>query len=186
MADENTESQVTAEVGLIDDLAPATPPVEVSIWWYVGPVLVVALICLIAWAMRVRIKAAIEEMGKPPPPDPAKEARKALAELRAEMSRLTMREFLNRLAKIYRAYLEGQFHIRATSQTTREFLQAASKGQSFDEDTREKIREFLETSDRAKFAHHSVPEETGNAFLAFVEGYIQRTEKSPPAKEVVS
>lgn len=180
MADESTETQPVSEEGLIDDFAPAKPPVEISIWWYIGPAVALALMALIIWRMRARIRSAIEELTKPPPVDPAQVAREALAALRAEMGGLTMRDFIHRLSKIFRDYLEARYKIRATSQTTREFLVAASKGKSFDADTREKIQEFLETSDRAKFAHQTVPEETGNAFLAFVEGYIQRTEKASP------
>ncbi|WP_269540889.1 hypothetical protein [Cerasicoccus fimbriatus] len=183
MADETTEATTVEEIGLIDDLAPATPPAEVSAWWFIGPAIVVIALAAIIWQMRARIRAKIEQLTAPPPPNPAKDAREALAELRAAMSELTMREFIDRLSKIFRAYLEGRFTIRATSQTTREFLKAATKGSRFNEETREKIREFLETSDRAKFAHQTVPEETGNAFLAFVESYIEATEKSPPAKE---
>lgn len=186
MADEATETQAEAKQGLIDDLSPATPPVEISIWWYIGPLIALALIAAIAWKMRAQIKAKYEQLTAPPPPDPAKDAREALADLRREMDSLTMREFIDRLSKIFRAYLEGRFNIRATSQTTREFLKAASKGSRFNAETRGKIQEFLETSDRAKFAHQTVPHETGNAFLDFVEGYIAATEKSPPTEEAAS
>ncbi|GHC09839.1 hypothetical protein [Cerasicoccus arenae] len=183
MADEITTSETDVTQGLVEDLSPAKPPVEISVWWFIGPAIFVALIALVGWRMRVKIKAAIEELRKPPPPDPAKNAREALDELRRDMEGMDMREFIDRLARIFRAYLEGRFKIRATSQTTSEFLRAASKGLSFEAVTREKITEFLETSDRAKFAHHTVPEKTGNAFLAWVESYIAATEAAPPSKE---
>lgn len=178
MADESTASRPAAEAGLIDDLAPVMPPAEINLWWFLGPAIVVAVLALVAWQMRARIRAAIEEMAKPPPVDPADVAREALAALRADMDGLNMRAFISRLSQILRAYLEGRFEIRATSQTTREFLLAASKGNRLGVQFREKIRDFLETSDRAKFAHKNVPEETGNAFLAFVEAFIEQTEPS--------
>lgn len=183
MADESTKTQPAEESGLIDDLSPATPPVEVSIWWFIGPAVAILVIGGIIWKMRARIKAKIEQLTAPPPPDPAKEARQALAELREAMPSLTMREFIDRLSRIFRAYIEGRYQMRATRQTTREFLNDAVKGSPIDSETREKIREFLETSDRAKFAHLTVPEETGNAFLSFVEDFIRRTEKPPKRGE---
>ncbi|WP_309398382.1 hypothetical protein [Cerasicoccus maritimus] len=179
MADESTDAQVVEAVGLIDDFTPATPPVEVSIWWYVGPLIVAFVLVVVLWLMRGKIQAKYAKMTVPAPPDPAKNAREELAELRASMEGMAMREFIDRLSKIFRRYLEGHYKVRVTSQTTGEFLRAVAGNEDFEQLTRDKTQEFLETSDAAKFAHRTVPISTGTAFLDWVENFIKAVEVKP-------
>ncbi|WP_309385151.1 hypothetical protein [Cerasicoccus frondis] len=176
MAEEATDANGVEEIGLIDDFTVASPPVEISLWWYLGPLIGAIIIALILWQLRSKIKAKYIELTSLPPPDPAKDARAELAKLRASMEGMAMREFIERLSKIFRIYLEGRYNIRATAQTTREFLRAATGNPDFEQMTRDKIQEFLETSDQAKFAHRTVPPATGAAFLDWVENFIKATE----------
>lgn len=178
MSDELVVQKTIEEPGLIDDLAPASPPIEISMWWYAGPVLLILLIVGIIWSYRKRIRTKLAEMTQPRPHDPACLARDALVNLREEMHELTMREFIDRLSIIFRTYLEGRFKMRATSQTTQEFLLHATKFNPLDSRDREEIREFLEACDRSKFAHQSLSEQAGMALLGYVESFISKTEKA--------
>tara|TARA_R100000027_G_scaffold52103_4_gene40875 strand:- start:72 stop:635 length:564 start_codon:yes stop_codon:yes gene_type:complete len=183
MDEEPTDSATeVAPSGLIDDLTPVSPPTEISLWWYVGPLIAVLLIFAIVWRTRKKIRAKYANLMAPSPPDHAKEARAAISRLRFTMQNLTTRQFLEKLSSIFRTYVEGRSEIRATAQTTNEFLKVAAESNRFDTETREQIWQFLGTTDLAKFAHLTVPDEDRSEYLSYVATFIDWMEQQQSAK----
>jgi hypothetical protein len=68
-------------------------------------------------------------------------------------------EYYVKLTNIVRVYIEEQFHLHATEQTTEEFLHEASSHHSFDEEMRQQLSEFLGYADLVKFARYSASKE---------------------------
>ncbi len=63
------------------------------------------------------------------------------------------------LSDTVRKYIEESCQIKATTRTTAEFLEAMSKNPSFDETTKELLKDFLSSTDKVKFADYIPTEE---------------------------
>ncbi len=78
------------------------------------------------------------------------------------------------LANVLRAYIEEKFAIKATKQTTPEFLHAMAYSPAFDQETQTNLSAFLTSADKVKFAdQHPEPEELKEAY-ALAETFIQQ------------
>jgi hypothetical protein len=63
-------------------------------------------------------------------------------------------QFYVELTAVVRRYIERTTGIRAPEQTTEEFLREISRASTFDRNTNERLRNFLESADLVKFAAH--------------------------------
>ena len=63
-----------------------------------------------------------------------------------------MVQFYVELTAVVRRYIERTTGIRAPEQTTEEFLREISQANTFNRDTNERLRNFLESADLVKFA----------------------------------
>lgn len=64
-------------------------------------------------------------------------------------------EFYVELTEIVRHFIEERFQIKATTQTTEEFLHEIATNPQFNEKTQSLISAFLESADRVKFSKYS-------------------------------
>lgn len=90
---------------------------------------------------------------------------------------LATQPFYTSLSDIVRQYLEGQFNISATGQTTREFLNAAKQNPHLEHSDRELLGSFLVAADLVKFAQHE-PNSTGkDDAIDLAEVFIKDTQE---------
>ena len=134
------------------DLAPIAPPVYVFPYppWMVATVAVVALLIVatIIWAVVRHIK----NRPQPPPPTPRELALAALERLRNQIEHTESYPFSIEVSDVLRGYVEGEFRVRATQQTSPEFLAATSASPRFSEADKALLAAFLEKADLIKFA----------------------------------
>lgn len=90
-------------------------------------------------------------------------------------SNLEVQQFYTSLSDIVRHYLEGQFRITATGQTTREFLNAAKKNTHLEQSDRESLGSFLVAADLVKFARYEPGSKVNDDAIHLAEVFIQET-----------
>ena len=104
---------------------------------------------------------------------PNEQAMYAIRELKN--TPLEVHSFYTSLSDIVRHYLEGQFNIAATGQTTREFLNAAKKNPHLEQTDREALGSFLVAADLVKFARHEPGSNVNNEAIHRAEIFIHET-----------
>lgn len=149
-----------------------SPPVDYSLvpaWvFYAAGVAALALVGLIIWlVMRWRRRAKPER-------SPRVRALEMLQRSRAEIADTTPYQFSIRVSDILRRFVVEQFHLPVTRQTSVEFLEAISKAQTFTEDERTLLGDFLNRCDLIKFARYEATTADSELLLneatKFVEG----------------
>jgi hypothetical protein len=156
------------------ELAPIAPPVPVFPYptWMVATAAVLAVILLgvILWL----IVRAIHNRPLPPPPTPRQKARAALENLRARIAQTEPYPFSVEVSDALRAFVTEEFQVRATRQTSSEFLIAASSSPRFSEADKALLAAFLEKADLIKFARLAATSADSEQLLEqacrFVEG----------------
>lgn len=149
-------SLVDAEAPSLDGLQGFAPPVELPRkirwqWWIaVFTLLLTFLAGGVIWWRRRRASAL-----RAPEPSPREVASLELQRIWREQLHLhDIKRFYTELTGIVRRYIEGTVGVHAAEQTTEEFLREISGGQVFSADERQRLRDFLESSDLVKFAAH--------------------------------
>ena len=134
------------------ELAPIAPPVDVFPYppWMVvsAGALAALLVGLLIWAC---IRWA-RQRAVPAPLPPREAALLALRNLQPRAAEAEPYPFSIEVCDILRLYITRQFRIRATAQTSPEFLAAISAAQAFSEDEKALLAAFLEKADLIKFA----------------------------------
>lgn len=87
-------------------------------------------------------------------------------------------DFYTHLSDIVRRYLEGQFHIAATGQTTREFLIASRNSPHLEQSDRQSLSSFLVAADLVKFARFEPSNDACGKAIAEAEIFISTTSLS--------
>lgn len=158
----------------IRDIAP---PVDVLPWpmWVVYTAVAVAAVIL-----AVLIWLGIRwwrNRPVPPPPTPREIALARLQEARGRMQGLDPYAFSILVSDILREYVSAQFHLKATKQTSPEFLTSISDLPNFTGPEKKQLAEFLEKCDLIKFAHIAATTDDSSRLLdeaiRFVEGGAQ-------------
>jgi hypothetical protein len=90
---------------------------------------------------------------------------------------LDVQPFYTSLSDIVRQYLEGQFKISATGQTTREFLNAAKQNPHLEHSDRESLGSFLVAADLVKFARHEPSSNVNDDAIRLAEVFIHDTQE---------
>jgi len=83
--------------------------------------------------------------------------------------------FYTSLSDIVRHYLEGQFNIAATGQTTREFLIASKQSSHLEQSDRQSLTTFLVAADLVKFARFEPSVDTCNDAITEAKQFITAT-----------
>jgi len=134
------------------ELAPIAPPVPVFPYpmWMVASAAVVVL--LVVAAMVWAVVRHIKNCPKPAPPTPRELALAALEALRNRIAQLEPHPFSIEVSDVLRLFVTREFRMRATQQTSPEFLAAAAASPRFSEADKALLAAFLEKADLIKFA----------------------------------
>jgi hypothetical protein len=129
----------------LEDIKP--PIVESSFWGVIGmlaALLFAALLAYVFWPDRSKTVS--------PPLLPKEWARLELTRVNGEIAALDPDVAAFRLSQILRGFLERQYGLRATRQSTEEFLASTAQQKLFDPVRKERLQDFLQNCDRLKFA----------------------------------
>jgi len=137
---------------LADDFHDIAPPVDYSLLspWvvFVGVFIALAVIGLIIWFVAKSLR-------RPIPPQPPRDRALALLEqIRAQIDTLNPYRFSIRVSDILRRYVNEEFGLPVTRQTSVEFLNGLRNSSSFSEDDKSLLEDFLNRCDLIKFARY--------------------------------
>ena len=131
------------------DILDVEPPLELPPeplhwgWWLLAVAVVLLIGGAIWWLLRRRQLAQIS----------AKDvALRELSSLQARAPKLDGYQFGVAVSDILRTYLTKAHNLRASQQTSREFLEELEAGEQFNEKRQERLREFLQACDFLKYA----------------------------------
>lgn len=182
---EPMEINVTSELGdavpslaLLEPMFPPRPLDEGISWWWAALALpVAAVIVLLAWCRRRRIKQAARPMDL----SPAEIAKAALAQLLSENlpAQARFQEFYLRLTGVVRYYIEGTTGLRAPEQTTEEFLRAMRLQKHFGAEQTVRLQDFLEAADMVKYAGQEPTAEQIELSIARAREFIEIRSDEP-------
>ena len=118
-------------------------------WIAAGAGTLVVLACVAGILFARRRRRARQAVARPP----EEMARRELDDLEATgiLEEERYREYVFNLSLILRRYLERRFSIPAVEQTTEEILAALRGSSALEEETKKKIRSFLQESDPIKY-----------------------------------
>jgi hypothetical protein len=163
-------------------------------WWAVGGGALLALLGLVIWRVRRGRKARPAA----PPLPPHEIAFRALDALRGTdfEDPEAVRRFHFAISEVLRAYVEGRCGLNATDLTTEEILQeiphltllpdavlgpstgeptAPPRPRHLSPDEAERLRRFLDATDRVKFAAHEPTEEAVQGVYEDALGFVEAT-----------
>ena len=86
-----------------------------------------------------------------------------------------MQEFYTRLSSIVRSYIEAEFNITATGQTTREFLIAEKENPRLEHNDRTSLSDFLVAADLVKFAQLEPKKQNWDHALQKATAFVSNT-----------
>ena len=156
--------------GLRENAPPVDVPWPPWVGWAIGVgalIVLALLVWLIVWL--ARRKPAV------PPPTPRMIALRALEELRAHIRELDPYAFSVRVSDVLRTYVSGQFDLRATSQTSPEFLASIADSPRFSAVDKQLLATFLERCDMLKFARIKAHAEENGELLGSATAFVQGT-----------
>ncbi|MGB8356308.1 MAG: DUF4381 family protein [Chthoniobacteraceae bacterium] len=114
---------------------------------------------------------------RPEAPTPREIARAELEKARGQIKSIEPYAFSILVSDILRSYISSQYQLRATQQTSPEFLASISDFAGFSATEKSQLAEFLDKCDLIKFAHVSTTTEESSTLLEqairFVEGGTQ-------------
>jgi len=158
----------------VPEIRDIAPPIDVFPYplWMVLTALGIALMVLglavwlfIRW-WKKRPKSA--------PPTPRVIAMRELDSLRARIESIEPYRFSIVVSDVLRGFIAAQYGLRATRQTSPEFLASIANARQFTEDDRTLLAKFLEHCDLIKFAHIDATSADSSELLrsaiAFVQG----------------
>jgi len=133
-----------------------------------------AIVLLILGVVATLIIKTMRKKPPGPPPTPNQIALKKLREAEKDIAGTEPYAFSIRVSDILRQYVTAQYKVRATEQTSPEFLAAAAKSPHFTGADKQLLANFLEHCDLIKFAHVDATAEDSRALLEqavkFVKG----------------
>jgi hypothetical protein len=158
----------------LPEIRDIAAPVDIFPWplWMV--LVAMAVVLLIIGLIAFGIVWYVRRRPAGPPPSPRMIAMRDLEQLRTQIATLDPYVFSVKVSDILRTFVEAQFGLRATHQTSPEFLASLSESREFSDKDRELLAQFLERCDLIKFAHIEASS-TDSAILheravAFVQG----------------
>jgi hypothetical protein len=153
------------------------PPLDVFPYpaWMIVTAAVLAL--AIVASIVTGIVLAAKKRPRTPPPTARELALRRLKEAEADLAGTEPYAFSIRVSDILRRYVSEQYHLRATEQTSPEFLAAAARSPHFTKADKDLLASFLEQCDLIKFAHVDATTEDSGSLLRqavhFVKGGIE-------------
>lgn len=131
---------------------------------------ITALAILVWFIRRVALRPATPEL-------PEVWALRALSALTTAIweDQVQRQSFYYRVSEVVRQYIERKFGLTAPEMTTEEFLNALARGRAELPYDRERLREFLESCDRVKYAAFQPRREDGEDTLSAARAFVHTT-----------
>lgn len=108
-----------------------------------------------------------------------------LGELRARSAELDAYALSIAVSDILRSYVSAQFGLRATKQTSVEFLESVRASKNFTDRDRALLADFLETCDLVKFARHEATAAESARLLDEASEFVNQKGEPPVLHESV-
>lgn len=154
----------------IRPIAPPVPVLPLPLWMIVtGAAVALLLTGLLVWLL---VRHFCNRPG-PPPPTPRELALAALEALRTRVVEVEPYPFSIEVSDVLRVFVSGEFQLRATAQTSPEFLAAAAGSPRFTEADRTLLAAFLERADLIKFARVQAATADSEALLEQALGFVR-------------
>jgi hypothetical protein len=161
----------------LQEIRPIAPPVPVfpyPLWMVIAAgAVALALVALLVWLL---VRWLRQPKPLPPPPTPREVALAALQALRQQAGTEEPYPFSIAVSEVLRTFVTEEFRVKATNQTSPEFLAAAARSPRFSEEDRALLAVFLEKADLIKFARLQASAADSEALLeqacCFVEGRV--------------
>jgi hypothetical protein len=159
---------------LVEDLRWLKPPVagDNSLWIAAITVTVLLAIALLVWKIS-RDKKQRKNFFKPTPPHVL--ALRELENLRSMLNTEDDLEFVKKISRIVRVYIQERFGLRAPHRSTEEFLQEARNSLLLTEENRESLANFLVKCDLVKFALRRADGEQMKDLFSAAQQFIEST-----------
>lgn len=159
-----------AEPPPLRDIAPAFDVFPYPTWMLVAAGLVA--LCILGGLIYVVVRL-LSNRSAPPPPSPRTIALRELEALRALVRSTEPYAFSIAVSDALRRYVSAQYRVRATEQTSPEFLAAIAESVKFGDADRRLLAEFLERCDLIKFAHIDADAADNERLLASAIAFAQ-------------
>jgi len=164
-----------------EDIRDITGPMEVATplpWWvFVLGALAIALIAWGIWWLWTHRKPRPSA----PPKSPREKIELALAEAETRMAEQTPHDFSIRLSDALRLYITEEHKLRATHQTSQEFLATLNQAK-LPMETREPLQSFLNRCDALKYARDGGDMEDCRALLEAARRFCEADRRPLPAE----
>ena len=147
-------------------LAPTGVPWPDWAWWLIIAGAIVVLLVVLWLLIRLARRQAATL-----PLTPRAIAQRELQALRANVTGMDPYAFAVAVSDVLRAFISAQFSLRATSQTSPEFLTEISGSKKFSEADHALLATFLEQCDLRKFAR--VDASDNEALLASASAFVE-------------
>jgi hypothetical protein len=135
-------------------------------WWpvYLGGTALLCVGIIYILLGRARTKPTLSPKGEA-----------LLALTRLQQDTVEVQEFYTRLSAIVRSYIEAEFNITATGQTTREFLIAEKENPRLEHNDRTSLSDFLVAADLVKFAQLEPKKQNWDHALQKATAFVSNT-----------
>ncbi|MBV9997773.1 MAG: hypothetical protein JO015_01540 [Verrucomicrobia bacterium] len=151
----------------IEDIRP--PVVSDPVWVILAILTGLLLAVLLAYLLWPNPKPAVI-----PPPEPTAWARTKLADLEGRLAKLSAYGTSIEASDILREYVMRRYGLRATQQTTPEFLASILPHPSFTPPLRELLADFLGACDQIKYARVDPGVEASENLLEQARAFIDQ------------
>ncbi len=156
-----------------DDIRDIRGPIAIPYWWIP---LAVAAGAALAIALGYAVYRYVKRARRARVKSPSEVALERIDGAKASLATTSSAAFSSEVSDAVRAYLEAEFDLRATRQTTEEFLHGLVLNDTTAVAThRAELEAFLEQCDLAKFARLTVSSEDGEAIAASARAFVVRT-----------
>jgi len=154
------------------DIRDIAPPVEVPMPTGVKVAIIVVAVLLVALAVWIAIRL-VKRAAQTPPVPPRTIALRELEQLRPQVQTLDPHAFSVAVSDVLRRYIDAQYGLRAGKQTSPEFLASIQAAESFSDDDRRLLADFLERCDLLKFARVEADATTSEGLLGSALAFVQ-------------
>ncbi len=154
--------------GLRDNAPLVEIPWPTWAWWALGGgvILFIAALIWLGWWLGQRSHST-------PAPSSRTLAMRALESLRTQTEQTVPYTFSVAVSDVLRTYVSRQYNLRATEQTSPEFLASISSSPRFSDGDRELLATFLDRCDLLKFARIEAHTEENSALLREATAFVQ-------------
>lgn len=167
---------------LIEDLTLLPMPAWwQSPWAWVAGILLIVLVAVAGFRWwRQFLARPASRPATAPEPDRIPEFLERLDALRKRKHEFSAYELAIRCSDLLREYVEWRFRLNIRFQTTREFLEAASRDSALPPAGRERLGSFLRFCDLVKFARQGATDAELSGLLDTAEAFIRPSTNASP------